>query len=74
MQLRNLRLLLHYTSRDEVSLLDRGSSGLAEIQRALFEYREKSPVYGFLIYRDRKVLLKYIPAGTSRLLQGMSAS
>lgn len=62
--------MLKYTSRDEVGLLERGSDGLAEVKEAVNRYEEQSPLFGFIQYRRRKVVLKYIPEGTSRLLQG----
>ncbi|KAL6721780.1 hypothetical protein ACLMJK_000885 [Lecanora helva] len=62
-------LLLKYTTRDEVALLGRGNGGLAEVQEAVEKYQEQSPLFGFIQYRRRKVLLRYVPAGTSRLLQ-----
>jgi hypothetical protein len=61
-------LLLKYVSRDAVEVLDRGTRGAAEARAALLRYDEKSPLYGFLLYRRRKVLIKYTPEGTSRLL------
>ena len=64
------RLLLKYTSRDEVDLLGRGGGGLPEVQEVVDRYQEQSPLFGFIHYRRRKVVLKYVPAGTSRLLQG----
>jgi hypothetical protein len=64
------RFLLKYASRDSVVLLARGTGGVAEIRIAIDGYEEKSPLYGFLQYRRRKVVLKYVPDGTSRLLQG----
>ena len=41
-----------------------------EVQEIVDRYHDQSPLFGFIHYRRRKVLLKYIPAGTSRLLQG----
>ena len=64
------RFLLKYISRDEIELLSSGGGGVVEIRNAIEQYSEKSPLYGFIQYRRRKVLLKYIPEGTSRLLQG----
>lgn len=64
------RLLLKYLTRDEVELLKAGSGGFAEVRDAITEYPEKSPLYGLIQYRRKKVLLKYLPDGTSRLLQG----
>ena len=64
------RFLLKYTTRDEVGLFEKGSDGLAEAKEAVNRYKEQSPLFGFIQYRRRKVILKYIPEGTSRLLQG----
>ncbi|KAI9713035.1 MAG: hypothetical protein M1820_001020 [Bogoriella megaspora] len=61
--------LLNYVSRDEVDLYARGHGGITELRSATTQYLDKSPLYGFLLYRRRKVLVKYIPEGTSRLLQ-----
>lgn len=64
------RFLLNYATRDSVGVLRRGTGGVVEARIAIAQYPEKSPLYGFLLYRRRKVLIKYIPEGTSRLLQG----
>lgn len=68
-----LRFLLKYASRDSVEVLARGTGGAADARGAVAQYDEKSPLYGFLLYRRRKVLIKYTPEGTSRLLQGRLA-
>jgi len=65
------RFLLKYTSRDSVDIFTRGTGGATEARGAIATYEEKSPLYGFLLYRRRKVLIKCVPEGTSRLLQGM---
>jgi len=52
-------------------VLTRGTGGAAEARGAIAQYEDKSPLYGFLLYRRRKVIIKYVPDGTSRLLQGM---
>ena len=64
------RFLLKYVSRDEVELLEKGNGGLAEVEEVVNRLGEQEPLYGFIHYRRRKVILKYIPEGTSRLLQG----
>jgi hypothetical protein len=64
------RFLLKYISRDSVELLARGKNGVHEARNAIAKYEDQSPLYGLIIYRRRKVLIKYIPEGTSRLLQG----
>ncbi|KAE8392201.1 hypothetical protein BDV23DRAFT_181845 [Aspergillus alliaceus] len=61
--------LLQYVSRDEVALLDRGTGGVPDVRNAIDSYEEKSPLYGFLQYRRRKVVLSYLPEGISRLVQ-----
>jgi hypothetical protein len=66
------RFLLKYTSRDAVQVLTQGTGGAGEVRAAVAQYEENSPLYGFMLYRRRKVLVKYVPEGTSRLLQGIS--
>ncbi|KAM0804988.1 hypothetical protein BDR22DRAFT_480010 [Usnea florida] len=61
--------LLNYTSRDEVGLLAKGNGGLAELEEVVSRYEEQSPLYGFIQYRRRKVVLRYMPEGTSKVLQ-----
>ncbi|KAK8172080.1 hypothetical protein BKA80DRAFT_306695 [Phyllosticta citrichinensis] len=61
--------LLKYASRDALDVLSLGTAGVNEARAALLEYEENSPLYGLLHHRRRKILLKYIPEGTSRLLQ-----
>ncbi|KAH7371232.1 hypothetical protein BKA66DRAFT_498199 [Pyrenochaeta sp. MPI-SDFR-AT-0127] len=65
--------LLKYTSRDAVQVLTRGTGGAGEARAAVAAYEDKSPLYGLLLYRRRKVLVKYVPEGTSRLLQARVA-
>ena len=62
--------LLRYLSRDEVCLFKEGGEGYAQARGAVSEYEDKSPLFGLTEYGGRKVLLKYVPEGTSRLLQG----
>ena len=64
------RFLLNYLTRDEVGLLKAGNGSFVEVRDAIIEYPETSPLYGLIQYRRKKVLLKYLPEGTSRLLQG----
>jgi hypothetical protein len=66
------RLLLRYVSRDELTLLDRGAGGVPELRNAIDGYEETAPLYGFLQYRRRKVVISYMPQGLSRLVQGTS--
>ncbi|QIW94858.1 hypothetical protein AMS68_000376 [Peltaster fructicola] len=65
--------LLKYISRDSVELHGRGKGGVHEARLAIAKYQDASPLYGLLIYRRRKVLIKYIPVGTSRVLQARTA-
>jgi hypothetical protein len=62
--------LVRYISRDKVTLLASGAAGLSEARAAILQYTELSPLYGLVVYRRRKVLVRYVPEGTSRLLQG----
>lgn len=65
--------LLKYASRDEVELLGRGSGGVVEVRNNVTEYEETSPLYGFLRYRRRNVLIKFLPEDCSRLIQARVA-
>lgn len=64
------RFLLKYISRDEIEILGRGNGGIVEIRNAIAQYEEPSPLFGFLRYRRRNVLIKYVPEECSRLVQG----
>lgn len=68
------RFLLKYAARDEVELLGRGNGGIVEIRNNIAQYTEKSPLYGFLRYRRRNVIIKYLPEDCSRLIQGTLCS
>lgn len=61
--------LLQYAGRDAVELLGKGSGGIVEIRNAIAQYEEPSPLYGFLRYRRRNVIVKYLPDNCSRLIQ-----
>ncbi|KAJ9418573.1 hypothetical protein QL093DRAFT_2566326 [Fusarium oxysporum] len=65
--------LLKYASRDEVELLGRGSGGVVEVRNNVAGYEETSPLYGFLRYRRRNVVIKYLPEDCSRLIQARVA-
>ncbi|KAI1768976.1 hypothetical protein GGR53DRAFT_271373 [Hypoxylon sp. FL1150] len=65
--------LLKYASRDEVELFDRGNGGIVDIRGAIAKYEETSPLYGFLRYRRRNVIIKYQPEDCSRLVQARAA-
>lgn len=65
--------LLKYSSRDEVELLDQGNAGIVEMRNAIAGFEEESPLYGFLRYRRRNVIVKYLPEDCSRLIQARVA-
>ena len=64
------RFVLKYATRDEIELLDSGSGGLPELRKVVENYDETSPLFGFLRYRRRVVIIRYLPEGCSRLIQG----
>ncbi|KAL4785586.1 hypothetical protein BJX76DRAFT_177679 [Aspergillus varians] len=61
--------LLRYVSRDEIALHERGTGGVPDVRNAIESYEECSPLYGFLQYRRRKVILSYLPENLSRLVR-----
>ncbi|KAI1337984.1 hypothetical protein F5Y15DRAFT_139638 [Xylariaceae sp. FL0016] len=65
--------LLKYASRDGVELLDSGTGGIVDTRNAIAKYEEPSPLYGFLKYRRRNVIVKYMPEDCSRLIQARAA-
>ena len=70
------RFLLHYTARDAIDVLSSGARGLAEMREvAEIHYNDDSgaiptPLFGMVQFRRRKVLIKLVLEGTSRLIQG----
>jgi hypothetical protein len=72
------RFLLTYTSRDCVEVLAQGAKGLVEMRDAAENYYNGTrttssppgPLYGMIDFRRRKILIKLILEGTSRLVQG----
>ncbi|KAF2486386.1 hypothetical protein BDY17DRAFT_291404 [Neohortaea acidophila] len=66
-------LLLKYITRDSVDLLGCGKNGVHEARAVVAKYPDPSPLYGVIIYRRRKILLKYLPPGTSRVLLARTA-
>ncbi|KAK2612178.1 hypothetical protein QQS21_001754 [Conoideocrella luteorostrata] len=65
--------LLKYESRDEIQVYNRGNGGIVEVRNAVAEYNEMSPLYGFLKYRRRSVVIKYLPEDCSRIIQARVA-
>lgn len=61
--------VLKYAGRDVLEIFGRGNGGIVEIRNAIAQYEDPSPVYGFLRYRRRNVIIKYLPADCSRLVQ-----
>jgi hypothetical protein len=64
------RFWVKYATRDEVELLKKGSHGTEEMRVAALMEPDDSPLYGFVRFRRRNVLVKYVPDGTSRVLKG----
>src|SRR5436305_190589 len=64
------RFLLKYVSRDEVEVQRHGKGGIVELREAIKQYTEISPLFGYIRYRRRNVLIKYVPEDVSRLVQG----
>ncbi|KAI9790728.1 MAG: hypothetical protein M1816_004869 [Peltula sp. TS41687] len=62
-------VLLKYISRDELEVHARGNGGVTDLREAIAGYPELSPLYGFLRFRRRSVLVRYVPKDTSRLIQ-----
>lgn len=65
--------LLKYTRRDEVEILGTGAGGIAELRTSIEGYTQESPLYGYIKYRRRNVVLKYLPEDSSRLIQARVA-
>ncbi|GKT49860.1 uncharacterized protein ColSpa_10041 [Colletotrichum spaethianum] len=65
--------LLKYESRDGVELLGRGNGGIVEIRNNIAQFEnendDNAPLFGFLRYRRRNVIIKYLPEVCSRLVQ-----
>jgi len=41
-----------------------------EIRNSIANFEEVAPLFGFLRYRRRNVVIKYVPEECSRLIQG----
>ncbi|KAI9887275.1 MAG: hypothetical protein M1823_000946 [Watsoniomyces obsoletus] len=61
--------LLKYASRDEVTLLARGNGGVGDLRESVTAHTADAPLYGYLRFRRRSVLLRYVPKDASRLIQ-----
>lgn len=53
-------------------MLSRGAGGIPDVRNAIDGFEESAPLYGFVQYRRRKVVLSYLPDDLSRLVKGMS--
>lgn len=53
-----------------MGLLSKGNGGIVEVRNAIAAYEDPSPLFGFLRYRRRNVILKYVPEDCSRLVKG----
>src|SRR5437588_1418402 len=65
-----VRFWIKYASRDDVEFLCKGSNGSEEMREAAANEPGDSPLYGFIRFRRRNILIKYVPEGTSRVLKG----
>ncbi|KAE9985721.1 hypothetical protein BLS_005687 [Venturia inaequalis] len=77
LQERGSWFLLNYTSRDCIEVLAQGVKGLAEMRDTAEIYYNGTrstdsppgPLYGMIDFRRRKILVKLVLEGTSRLVQ-----
>lgn len=73
--LTGIRFLLSYSSRDSVEILAQGVRGAHEMRDAALSYYnspDAKPLFGLIQFRRRKVLIKLVMEGTSRLITGKS--
>lgn len=65
-----LRFLIKYVSRDEVELLAQGTNGAPEMRGHLANEPDDAPLFGYIRFRRKNVLVKYIPEAASRVIKG----
>lgn len=53
-----------------MELLTKGGDGAEGMRAVVMREPEDSPLYGFIRFRRRSVLVKYVPEATSRVLKG----
>ena len=53
-----------------MELLASGTNGTEGMRLAAYTQPDDSPLYGFIKFRRRAVLVKYVPDGTSRVVKG----
>ncbi|RKF54799.1 putative gpi-anchored cell surface glycoprotein [Erysiphe neolycopersici] len=61
--------LLKYASRDKIELFARGSFGTSELQDAIAKHEDSTPLFGFMRFQRKSILIKYVPDECSRLVQ-----
>jgi hypothetical protein len=64
------RFLIKYVSRDEVELLAQGDNGAPEMREHLANEPDDAPLFGYIRFRRKNVLVKYIPEAASRVIKG----
>ncbi|RPA79186.1 hypothetical protein BJ508DRAFT_328593 [Ascobolus immersus RN42] len=61
--------LIKYVSRDEVELLAQGANGAPEMRGHLANEPDDAPLFGYIRFRRKNVLVKYIPEAASRVIK-----
>ncbi|KAK6521133.1 hypothetical protein TWF506_001364 [Arthrobotrys conoides] len=64
--------LLKYETRDDIVLLGKGASAVKDMRELISSEPDDSPIYGFIRYRRRNILIKLVPDNTSRVLKARS--
>ncbi|KAK6536522.1 hypothetical protein TWF281_000750 [Arthrobotrys megalospora] len=64
--------LLKYETRDDITLLGKGASAVKDMRELISNEPDDSPIYGFIRYRRRNILIKLVPDNTSRVLKARS--
>ena len=52
-----------------MTVLNRGAGGVPDVRNAIDVLEQSEPLYGFLQYRRRKIVLNYLPDDLSRLVK-----
>ncbi|KAF3908570.1 hypothetical protein ABW21_db0208445 [Orbilia brochopaga] len=63
---------MKYETRDDIALLGKGASAVKDMRDLISEQPDDSPIYGFIRYRRRNILIKLVPENTSRVLKARS--
>ncbi|KAK6350084.1 hypothetical protein TWF696_006331 [Orbilia brochopaga] len=64
--------LMKYETRDDIALLGKGASAVKDMRDLISKQPDDSPIYGFIRYRRRNILIKLVPENTSRVLKARS--